>query len=174
MSLSNEITLALYSRYLTTSEILIPRYTPREWWECDLWRLTRAGYVDEFEIKISLADYRADTKKGRRDGVVFDSTVRRYEPRPAVLKHELLATSTGGPNRFWFVTTPEVASKVEPPEYAGMLVYEGGYMFVDRNAPQRHSRKWDGCRTRLLRCLHGRYWIHEERHRGKEPLKYEQ
>ena len=44
---------------------IIPTYTPPGWWECDVCEITDAGYMHEFEIKMTRGDFRADAKKTR-------------------------------------------------------------------------------------------------------------
>jgi len=43
---------------------VMPNYTPRGWWECDVFELTKAEMFVEYEIKLSRADFRADRNKG--------------------------------------------------------------------------------------------------------------
>ncbi len=73
---------------------VLPNYTPRRWWECDVFEVTAAGYFREYEVKLTLGDFKADRKKWRE----------RWQ-RPAEQKHERLAHGDSrGPTRFWFVT----------------------------------------------------------------------
>jgi len=38
-------------------------YTPKTWFECDVFEITQAGYFREYEIKLSLSDFKADAEK---------------------------------------------------------------------------------------------------------------
>lgn len=44
---------------------VIPNYTPSGWFESDIFELTKSGYFREYEIKMSLSDFRADAVKAR-------------------------------------------------------------------------------------------------------------
>lgn len=90
----------------------VPRYTPGRWWECDVFEITESGYFNEFEIKVSVADFKRDGKKDGR----HDQT-----------KHQAIATGNPhGPSRFWFVIPRELESKILPlmPPWAGLLTGE--------------------------------------------------
>ena len=52
---------------------VLPNYTPHAWWESDVFEITAAGYFVEYEVKISVSDFKADAKK-RDDGWCYDET----------------------------------------------------------------------------------------------------
>lgn len=60
------IQLALFQHLRSTCVCAAPNYTPDGWWECDVWAVTRAGYGIEYEIKLSVHDFRADKQKAKR------------------------------------------------------------------------------------------------------------
>lgn len=157
---AKDITISLYWSLRGASQILIPRYTPNKWWECDLWRLTKADFVDEYEIKLSVADFRADLLKCQ-EGYEIDPITRQYQKRPPITKHSLLATEERGPNRFWFVVPEEIRDKVEVPDYAGLLVFSSCSPVIVKQAPKRHGRKWDGNKLSVFSTFYHRYWNHE-------------
>lgn len=160
---AKDVTVGLYFSLRGASQLLIPRFTPKGWWECDLWRLTDADFVDEYEIKMSVADFRADALKVQT-GFEIDPVTRRYREKTPEAKHSLLATDQRGPNRFWYVMPVEIAAKVEIPEYAGLLVfsdYGGGSPHMKKQAPKRHGRKWEGDKLKLFSTFYHRYWTHE-------------
>jgi len=78
---SKQIQHALFDQFGNASKLMIPNYTPAHWFECDLIRVTKAGYLEEFEIKISVADFKADAKKGpsERDKQYYQS----FDPEAA-------------------------------------------------------------------------------------------
>lgn len=162
---SRQITNALWWSYRGSSDLLIPRYTPANWWECDVWRLRKSGFVDEFEIKTSLADFRNDLRKVK-SGVLFDEVQRRFVAQPEVRKHELLKGESRGPNRFWFVVPRELASKIEVPEYAGLIVCSNSSTGVEKDAPNRHGRKWEGDRMVIMQTFYWRFWSQENDRKG--------
>ena len=159
--------------------LVCPNYTPDRWWECDMFAVSKAGYASEFEIKLSLADFRADAKKSRetsedyrayidacraaRDEGRHVATVERVK----TLKHSLLAQGSDyGPKFFWFVVSDEIREAVEAelPEWAGLKVARActtKYASVRtvKRAPQLHKTKVD---DKVLEHCRGvfywRYW----------------
>lgn len=167
------IQIGLYWHLRGASDLMIPRYTPRDWWECDLWRLTKAAFVDEYEIKLTVSDFRADRTKSMSAGATFDLELRKYVSKPAKNKHEMLATHEGGPNRFWFVIPDPMRHMVMLPSWAGLItVSPGGQPRIRTDAPKRHNRKWEGNRIKLMDAFYHRYWAHECRKPDQaiEPL----
>ncbi|PCJ18296.1 MAG: hypothetical protein COA96_16895 [SAR86 cluster bacterium] len=101
------IQVALYNDMRSASRIIMPNYTPRGWHECDVWSVTKAGYVVEHEIKLSRSDFKADTKKAGGG------------------KHHALSIgSTGAPSRFSFVVADSVEeyARKNLPTWAGLKV----------------------------------------------------
>lgn len=93
---------------------ILPNYTPRGWWECDVFELTPRGYFREFEVKVSRSDFLADAEKSRTSW-----------KGPTKTKHgELSARSILGPTRFFFVVPDGLVTPEEVPEWAGLLVGE--------------------------------------------------
>lgn len=159
---SRTITNALFWALRGASDLIIPRFTPRGWWECDVWRLTKAGFVDEYEIKLSVSDWKADTLKYKDEKFELQGDGKwGYTPGSGRNKHTLLATTEEGPNRFWFVTTYEISKQVVIPSWAGLMVTGGTSAYVETAAPKRHGNKWNGNRARLMDTFYHRYWTHE-------------
>lgn len=131
--------------------LMMPNYSPRGWWECDMLAVTKAGYWNEFEIKLSLQDYAADWSK----------------QKGSETKHGRLAASlerdSAGPKTFSFVMPAELAELVEPPDYAGVIGVEArgrwlGFR-VYKPAPRLHSEKFNEKQTKqLLTSAYWRYW----------------
>ncbi len=110
----------------------LPNYTPPEWWECDLFEVTAAGYFREYEVKLSVRDFRADRYKerevrgsGRME--LLDAALAKFPGQSrwvaeSETKHALLAAgSVRGPSQFFYVT-PEGLLDAEPlPPWAGWL-----------------------------------------------------
>lgn len=166
---AHRITLSLFSWLRDSSDLIIPRFTPAGWWECDVWRLRDSGFTDEFEIKMSVGDFRADSAKSRSRWMpgAMNLTDQQNEN-----KHEMIAAGRG-PNRFWFVTTEEIASKVEIPDFAGMVVVNrlGRSAGSKKTAPKIHSNKWTGRREKVLEAFYHRYWNHQ--FDGKPAIPFE-
>lgn len=99
----------------------LPNSNQLYYWEADLITVTSAQFVHEFEIKISIADYKRDCKKS---------------------KHFYVGTPTG-PNYFWYATTFDI----DPPEQWGWILVsynERRHRYeveVKKEAPRLHSAK---------------------------------
>lgn len=111
----------------------LPNYTPHGWFECDVMNISNAGYMQEFEVKVTKADFLADSAKQDRLG----------------LKHERLAVGdVRGPRQFYFCVPDDLAQFVEIPRWAGLLLFRsrGKQMPIEqvvRQAPMLHSTKVD-------------------------------
>ena len=144
-----------------------PNYTPKEWWECDVFELTKAGYFREYEIKLSRADFRADKLKVDRR---FDYDTCEYRAR---VKHDLLAgSSTEGPNYFWFVCPKGMLHVSEIPTWAGLIEAEQRphrsqlILNTIKQAPKLHGEKLhQDIRGHLFRTYYHRFqhWFLFER-----------
>jgi len=92
--------------------------------EADLIVVSKAGYLTEVEIKVSVSDFRrefkAETKVrkhaalvvGTKTKVKYDHIAKRYESNEGIVR------------RFYYAMPPEVYDKVldEIPDYAGVIV----------------------------------------------------
>lgn len=138
-----QITTALWALVRANCSIALPRYTPRAWFECDLWAVQAdSGLAHEFEIKLSVADFRADVAKSR----LLKSVVDKKIIRTPVLKHELLAAKDSrGPSRFWYVLPSGMIGLADVPQWAGVRTVErtaSGFRFtLARSAPLLHTRQ---------------------------------
>ncbi len=113
------------------SSFCLPRYEPKGWWQCDIFELTTAGYFREFEIKLTLADFRHDREKSR---AVKDSG--RWMDGPGERgswvvdfesKHTLLLNKDErGPVQFYYVTPPGLIPRSELPLWAGLIELSAG------------------------------------------------
>ena len=130
---------------------LVPNYTPKGWWECDVFEVTASGYFVEYEVKVSRSDFFADFGK--------EMIARRFRwtPPEGVLmekKHDRLLgdTSPTTPRRFWWVVPSGLIAPKEIPAGTGLIYvsprakgYErfGGVEEVIVPAPDRHRHKMD-------------------------------
>jgi len=74
--------------------------------EADLISVTKAGYINEYEIKITRSDFKADFKKSKHSFLKDrQKTFRAY---------------------FWFVTPEGLVDVDEIPEYAGFIAVRKG------------------------------------------------
>ena len=162
---------ALYDRFGRQSELMVPNYTPASWYEADVLRITDSGYMEEFEIKLTLADFKVDALKGTDPRLKYatrESLGATYKPT----KHERLAAGdSGGPCRFWFVVPEDLAAKLEIPTWAGLLTArpwgKGARLAYQplKKAPQLHRQKAD---PKILEhaksVFYYRYWNLKSRH----------
>lgn len=140
-----------------------PNYTPLGWFECDLWAVTKAGFAVEFEIKISVADFKADTKKGPTE-----HELKRYEAAPHRMpgfdprtKHNrLFDADPRGPSRFFYVTPARLLDGIEIPPFAGLIVMSDRMRpSVIRDAPKLHKTKVkDQILTHCRSVFYHRFW----------------
>lgn len=95
-------------------EIIIPNFYVGRW-EMDLFRLLPNGYLWEYEIKTSRADFLNDFKKS------YDN----WYTGEVVNKHHMIRTRQYPANRFVFVVPDGMVSVDEVPDYAGLIYYQG-------------------------------------------------
>lgn len=152
------IQLAILSEIRSSIVCACPNYTPSHWWECDLWAVTKAGYAVEYEIKISVQDFKADAAKGK---VPWNDNYVGALPRTT--KHtELAAFNPRGPSRFFYVIPTELEEAIKPilPAWAGLGLFDGGrgVVFV-KSAPSLHRVKVKPREIRLAQTrMWHRYW----------------
>lgn len=146
-----EIARRLYFDYVSGSSIILPNFAPIGWFECDVFRVTTAGYFYEYEIKTSLSDFKAENQKR---AYCSKTSSWRY-------KGEMTKSATEyAPSRFFYVVPEGLSDKIAPilPEWAG-LIELSGHLRVVRQAPILHKRKIKSHRVRdLQRRVVGRYW----------------
>lgn len=128
MMLTESVIQAVLLRYTLDEKhhvLAVPNSTVLFNWEADLVSVTKAGLVHEYEVKLSLADYRRDFGKKWKHASLQDQMWR-------------------SPNYFWYVTS---GFEIEPPEYAGWLEIvdtrsgRGLIVHNHKEAPRLHSKK---------------------------------
>lgn len=92
----------------------LPNYTPPKWWECDMFELTKAGFFNEYEIKLTRSDFKADARKTLEN---FNWATQTSTQRN---KHQEIA-QPHGPRRFWYVTPEGLIQAAELPSWAGLI-----------------------------------------------------
>lgn len=147
----------------------LPRYTPSKWWECDLFEITEAGYMREYEVKLSVADFKNDAKKRSATHRWNSAGVERN-------KYECLrAGDHSGPTRFNYVTSVGLLKPEMIPEFAGLIelsyvIVDGRHYFkeyVIKAAPVLHAEYFVKDKTHERNTCYYRY--HEMRHKADNP-----
>lgn len=108
-------------------------------WESDFISVTKAGYVHEYECKITLSDFRADAKKtdkhqvlqnGFRDPSEYEKLIieqaienekRGWPRRPMewlTPENKVIGTR---PNYFWYVCPEGLIQLEDVPKHAGLI-----------------------------------------------------
>ena len=124
---------------------VMPRFTPGQWFECDVAEVTDAGYLVEYEIKLSKSDFKADARKAERVRYALRST----GPWGQTKHQRLAARDSKGPSRFYFVTPAGLLLPSQIPEWAGWMeateIYHGRAvsLSVMKAAPRLHGEKAD-------------------------------
>lgn len=173
------IQLALWRELSHGSQLVCPNFTPSNWWECDVWSLSKSGYWSEHEIKLTASDFKADSRKECLGNGVFDRHTRIYTPLPSRNKHELLATGyREGPSRFWYVMPERLLDKVVVPDWAGIRSARpygcDVRLQIIRMAPKLHGLKCDAQMVEKVRAaFYWRFWsslqkLHDARQRPKQ------
>lgn len=153
-------------------QIQIPNYTPIRWWESDHYAVTKAGFAVEFEIKTSMADFKADALKQKdtrvaRDGwdIVRDEFGKMVFNEGQKKHDQLAARCTHGPSRFYFVCPEEVLQVSDMPEWAGLIWARKGTRttypacYEQKPAPKLHREKVpSGTLDNIHNAMYYRYW----------------
>lgn len=155
----------------------LPRYTPADWWECDIFEITEAGYFREYEIKLTLSDFRADAKKRADVDPIYRAVGFKNE---TITKHEALAAGYElGPRQFWYVAPVELGLRPLLPPWAGLIEihesvgdWEVSCRLFEREArpaPRLHSRP---CNPKVVEHARGLcYWrMHEVMHQQRQAM----
>lgn len=126
---------------------VLPNYTPPGWYECDVFELTEAGYMREYEIKLTRGDFKADAEKAKRDRLRFIEG--KWTQLEKERKHvRLAARDVQGPCLFWYVTPKGLLDPSEVPEWAGLIEADlraghrrpyRAHTYVTKSAPKLHN-----------------------------------
>jgi len=116
-----QFTLYKYLEYRLHHKHITPNSKSIFDWEADIVSVTNSGYVYEFEIKRTLADYRADFKK---------------EEKHSRLKNR----GRHIPSRFWYVINGFELPVDAIPEYAGLIIMTSTSIWDDIHIIKRAPR----------------------------------
>ena len=129
-------------------------------WEADMVVLSRAGYISEIEIKISLSDFKADfTGKPEK----HEMLVKGFAPNKWCGRwvRDWDKAEAHAVKHFWYAIPGELQMKIEPllPDYAGLIVVDK-WATVVRKAPvlKQHRKATDAEHMAILRSMYYRGW----------------
>ena len=127
----------LRSFYRTRYQLMVPN---AHWYEneLDLACVRQSGYLDEFEIKLSRSDFKADFNKTSRYRSADGSSNWKRKPGN---KHEMLQAGDAFPNFFYFVLKEGIATPEEIPKQYGLIWITDTGINVGREATRLHRRK---------------------------------
>lgn len=122
-------------------------------WESDVLKFTKSGYVYEFEIKISRADFKNDFKNKKKKHTLLEDKNSENSKRP---------------NYFYYVVPKDMIDVEDVPDYAGLLyVFPhsfGTFSFIEvKKAPSLHKNKFDFDNSNLMDKFYYNYihWKHK-------------
>ena len=113
-------------------------------WESDMISITKAGYLHEYEIKITKSDFKADMKKQK--------------------KHQILekGLTANRPNYFWYVCPDCIIKYEDIPAYAGVIYIGENYIRWNkrRKAPLLHKEKVrEYILQKMINSFTAKYWL---------------
>ncbi len=138
-------------------------------WESDKLLWTKSGYIHEFEIKISRADYKNDFKHKLEKHIVLSSTIAkdkqkvyeqdlfgkmekkyRYWDDDDIKQHiERVVDNKRMPNYFYYAVPYGMIQVEEVPEYAGLIWVKENRLFIQKKAPCLHKEKYTDAQLNL-------------------------
>lgn len=148
-----KIVKALNSLYFTGTQVNANNIYLYANYESDFIRVTNSGYITEFEVKLSVADFKNDLKKKGYHGLSKLEYIRQGYAA----------------NSFCYVMPKEIADKVEIPEWAGLITahiysgnesrFSGVICDIVKNFKKIHTQKISQQQLFIIyRSLTARYW----------------
>lgn len=142
-------------------------------WESDFLSLTRAGLVHEYEIKVTVADFRKELKQWHDGSLWLNCKRHRY------LQLNQKKYDGHCPNYFWFAFPEGLVDISDVPECAGVVaVHEDQDIWkqftIKREAPRLHRGKiTKNQKDKVIRGLSVRYWDMRWRRESDRVVKGE-
>ena len=148
---------AIISNFRNGCRFMVPNLQNR-YGEMDMLIVRRSGYAEEFEVKISTSDFRADAKKELKH-----LAYRQEYEDDNLFKANALQTIRL-PNRFSYIAPPGIIPLDEVPEYAGLyeVTHTAGRWWdikAVKSPPLLHKQKLEwieqiavSCHWRLLQA----------------------
>lgn len=132
-------------------------------WESDVLKFTKSGYVYEFEIKISRADFKNDFKNKKKKHTLLEDKNSENSKRP---------------NYFYYVVPKDMIDVEDVPDYAGLLyVFPhsfGTFSFIEvKKEPSLHKNKFDFDNSNLMDKFYYNY-IHWKQKHETDLIEYKE
>lgn len=138
---ANEIIdfLAATPTHTQRYEIQLPNCYYKYDSEADLLGIRKSNFCDEFEVKMTKSDFKADSRKSV-------SVLNENRRGRQVLKMEALESGLLSINYFWYAAPDGLITADEVPEFAGLVTLcqsPRGYTYANvvKNAKRLHSKK---------------------------------
>ena len=166
-----EVQNALFSKLFQSNHHITPNYTPRGWWECDMFAVTKAGYFVEYEIKCTASDFRNDKNKERECWRDWESG-KVTKDGAKHKKHDLIQSGYHkGPSKFYFVLPDGEVATDEVPQWAGVMrasrFEERVCIGLERKAPTLHRQMVHESVIHHVQSLfYYRFWNERRKDRG--------
>ena len=167
-------------------------------WESDKLIWTKAGYIYEFEVKISRADYKNDFKHKKDKHIILKGPTEEEQLMPGFYwfyehnkhlyssidecKAKLKPTDSyyianhRKPNFFYYAVPDGMIKPDEVPEYAGLIYIKQEYQYncfsIVKKAPQLHKTKYKDAELKLGEKFYYN-WQADRRLRREVQRQYE-
>lgn len=162
----SDIQCALFVSLQSASTLVMPNFSPPNWWENDVLAVTKSGYWIEHEIKVTKSDFNDDSKKVKE----LRDRDNGWRTGISKNKHDLLKEGANfGPNNFYFVIHEKLEGQVEIPDWAGVKIAQQGksrvFISILKKAPRLHSEKTitQEMINSAMRSCYFRMWAYKER-----------
>jgi hypothetical protein len=146
---------------IKSHEIIVPNSCVFAW-ESDVISVNKTGFINEYEIKVSRADFKQDAKKDRA-ALLLNPVVRRE-----LWSGDIHETTLERPNYFFYAVPEGLVQPDEIPDYAGLIYVrrhvKGPQLYYAiasevKPAKRLHREKiTDKQRCQLARAITRRYW----------------
>lgn len=150
----------------TPSDIVVPNWYVGKW-EMDVFKLSKAGYVTEYEVKVSVSDFRNDFKKqtDKQLAKMYEAAGHAFDSKR---KHDCLE---GRCNQFYFVVPAGLVDKSEVPDNCGLIYFENGKFSIVKLAKRTKEYKFDKWKELAYKMYYRqdnlRHKLHVEKRKNK-------
>lgn len=127
-------------------------------WESDVVGVTKTGFAHEFEIKLTVADFKAEARK-----------VKKFESlESGVYRYHYGQLTAERPNYFQYVVPEGLIDIADVPDFAGLIYVDNGYISVRKKPVKIHTEKVTDKQWRqMTRSVMYRYWDMRIKHERK-------